>query len=122
MVALTHWVVSSFSESTADVLAPRLSIVFRQLRRLSTFLIYWRMCYFNSESSTYLLSNQLPPLSISSARSYSDSVYDSVVIRVLIKSKANAFVLAYSALYFCFLLFLFLFPQVGYVVVGSLDR
>ena len=44
MGALTHWVCMFplFLERTADVLAPRLSVVFRRLVRLGSFPACWR--------------------------------------------------------------------------------
>ena len=43
MVTLTHWVFPLFLTRTADVLAPRLSVVFQRLVRLGNFpLAAWR--------------------------------------------------------------------------------
>ena len=43
MVALTHWVFPLFLKRTADVMAPRLSVVFRRLScRLGSFPDCWR--------------------------------------------------------------------------------
>ena len=43
MGALTHWVCFLvFLKRTADVLAPRLNVVFRRLVRLGSFLAWWR--------------------------------------------------------------------------------
>ena len=44
MVALTHWVCFLFlKKKTAEVLAPRLAVVFRQLLRLGSFPVYRRV-------------------------------------------------------------------------------
>ena len=46
MVAPTHWVCFVFSlrlKRTADVTAPRLSVVFRRLVRLGSFTVCWRL-------------------------------------------------------------------------------
>ena len=43
MGALTHWICFlCFLKRTADVLAPRLSVVFRRLVRLGSFQACWR--------------------------------------------------------------------------------
>ena len=43
MVAPTHWVCFTlFLKRTADVMAPRLSVVFRRLVRLGSFPACWR--------------------------------------------------------------------------------
>ena len=42
MVALTHWVFPLFLKRTADVMGSHLSVVFRQLVRLGSFLACWR--------------------------------------------------------------------------------
>ena len=42
MVALAHWVYFLFYLRDADVLAPRLSVEFRRLVRLGSFLACWR--------------------------------------------------------------------------------
>ena len=41
-MALSHWVCLLFFLRTADVMAPRLSVVFRRLVRLGSFPACWR--------------------------------------------------------------------------------
>ena len=44
MVALTHWVCFLFFlKRAAEVLAPRLAVIFRRLLRLGSFPVYWRV-------------------------------------------------------------------------------
>ena len=62
MVALTHWVyVSSFFKMTAEVLAPRLAVVFRWLLRLGSFPVFGRVANVTPipKGETNFLSIQL---------------------------------------------------------------
>ena len=43
MVALAHCVFHLFFKRTAEVLAPRLAVVFRRVLRLGSFLVCWRV-------------------------------------------------------------------------------
>ena len=43
MVALTHWECFLFLKKTAEVLAPRLAVVFRRLLRLGSFPVCWKV-------------------------------------------------------------------------------
>ena len=73
MVALTHWDASSFSffPKRTDVMAPHLSVVFRRLVHLSSFLPCWRHANFTpipKDPPSYSVANYRP-ISITSVLS-----------------------------------------------------